>query len=95
MAKKLTNNIDKVSKNVFILAEDSNITPYQWDNMPEFVQNDEEPYACIEVEIRSPEDLPVLAKLLEQDSMNEKTKATWFPARDRFRNSNLRYFGSR
>lgn len=95
MAKKLTNNVDRVSKNVFVLAEESNETPYQWDNMPEFVQEDENPYACIEVEFRSMEDLHMFAKLVEQESMNEKTKATWFPARDRFRNSSLRYFGNK
>lgn len=95
MAKKLTNNIDKVSKNIFVLAEEKAETPYQWDNMPEFVQEDEEPYACIEVELRTKEDLAAFAKLIEQESINEKTKATWFPARDRFRNSALRYFGSK
>jgi hypothetical protein len=94
MAKKLTNNVDKISKNLFVRAEGLEETPYQWDSMPEFVQEDEEPYACIEVECRTKEDYDTLAKLLEQENINEKTKATWFPARDRFRNSSLRYFGS-
>jgi hypothetical protein len=93
MAKKLTNNIDKISKNLFVLVEEESVTPYQWDDMPEFVQNDLQPYATIDVEFRSKEDIEEFKKLMEQESINEKTKAIWFPARDRFRNSSYRYFG--
>jgi hypothetical protein len=94
MAKKITNNIDKISKNIFILSEGDDVTPYQWDHMPEFVQPDEEPYACIDVEFRTEEDFKEFNKLIEQENLNEKSKATWYPARDRFRNSSLRYFGT-
>ena len=66
MAKKLTNNIDKISKNLFVLAEEESVTPYQWDDMPEFVQNDLQPYATIDVEFRSKEDIEEFKKLMEQ-----------------------------
>jgi two-component SAPR family response regulator len=95
MSKKLTNNIDKISKNIFVLAEEEEKTPYQWDGMPEFVQEDMNPYATIEVEFRTEKDIDTFRKLMEQPSINEKTKAIWFPARDRFRNSSYRYFGTK
>ena len=95
MAKKLTSNVDKISKNLFILSEDEPVTPYHWDDMPEFVQPDMVPYATIDVEFRSREDMEAFTKLMEQPSINEKTKAIWFPARDRFRNSSYRWFGTK
>lgn len=94
MAKKITNNIDKVSKNVFVLAEGLEETPYLWDNMPEFISVDVEPYATIDVYVRSKEDMDKLGKLMEQE-FTEKTKFTWYPTRDRWRNSDLRCFGKK
>jgi len=54
-----------------------------------------DPYATIDVEFRSREDMEAFTKLMEQPSINEKTKAIWFPARDRFRNSSYRWFGTK
>lgn len=88
-----TSNKDNVSSNIFILSGDAEaVTPYGWDDMPEFVQEDEHPYAEIRVNIRTKEDLIQFAKIMEQDFINEKTKASWFPARDRRRNSLFRWF---
>lgn len=96
MGKKIVNNIDKVSKNIFLLAEDkiSEVTPYYWDNMPEFIQNDFHPYACIEVEIKTKEDFEEFIRIINDSSITEKTKAIWFPKKNRFENSSYRYFGT-
>jgi hypothetical protein len=84
-------NVDNVSNNLFILSGDEEErTPYDWDNMPEFVQDESEPYAKIVVRIRSEEDLKKFIELMDQP-ITPKTKSIWYPALDRFRNSLLRW----
>lgn len=84
-------NVDNVSNNLFILSgQDDERTPYDWDNMPEFVQDESEAYAKITVRIRSEEDLQEFIKLMDQN-ITPKTKSIWYPALDRFRNSLLRW----
>jgi hypothetical protein len=84
------NNIDKVSNNLFILAGEEDVkTPYDWDDMPEFVQDDNEAYAVIKVRIRNEEDLRAFAKLIDQPNVTSKTRGVWYPALDRNANSLL------
>lgn len=84
-------NVDNVSKNIFILSgQEDEKTPYDWDDMPEFVQEENEAYAKITVRIRNEEDLQEFIKLMDQN-ITPKTKSIWYPALDRFRNSLLRW----
>lgn len=84
-------NVDNVSNNLFILSgQEDERTPYDWDNMPEFVQDEKEAYAVIKVRIRNEEDLQEFIKLMDQN-ITPKTKSIWYPALDRFRNSLLRW----
>ena len=84
-------NVDNVSNNLFILSgQEDERTPYDWDDMPEFVQDEKEAYAVIKVRIRNEEDLQEFIKLMDQN-ITPKTKSIWYPALDRFRNSLLRW----
>jgi hypothetical protein len=62
----------------------------EWVDMPEFVQDKQEPYAKIILRVRNKEDLELLSKLLNQP-FTSKTKSAWFPAIVRGINSNKRY----
>ena len=84
-------NVDNVSKNIFILSgQEDEKTPYDWDDMRECIQEENEAYAKITVRIRSEEDLQEFIKLMDQN-ITPKTKSIWYPALDRFRNSLLRW----
>lgn len=84
-------NVDNVSNNLFILAgQEDERTPYDWDDMPEFVQEENEAFAKITVRIRSQEDLDKFIELMDQN-ITPKTKSIWYPALDRNRNSLLRW----
>jgi len=81
-----------MSNNLFVLTDqEEEKTPYDWDGMPEFVQEDNEAYAVINVRIRCEEDLREFAKLINQPSLSIKTKATWFPIRERSASSLSRW----
>ena len=85
-------NVDTASNNLFILAgEEDKRTPYDWDGMPEFVQEDVEAYAKITVRICDEADLKKFAEIMNQPSITTKTKAVWYPQLDRNRNSLLRW----
>ncbi len=84
-------NVDNVSNNLFILAgQEDERTPYDWDDMPEFVQEENEAFAKITVRLRSQEDLDKFIELMDQN-ITPKTKSIWYPALDRNRNSLLRW----
>lgn len=51
---------------------------YEWDGMPEFVQNKKEPYAKIIVRFESEEDLQEFARIIGQ-KLTKKTKSIWHP----------------
>ena len=75
-------NVDNVSNNLFILTgQEDERTPYDWDD---------EAYAKITVRIRDQEDLDEFIKLMGQ-TITPKTKAIWYPALDKKRNSLLRW----
>ena len=88
-----TNNLDKVSNNIFLMLDETDdTTPYDWDNMPEFVQEDKEVYDEVVVRFRNQEDLEEFAKLVNQPNLigkNKRKKSTYFPAVDRKANSLL------
>lgn len=87
------NNVDKVSSNIFmILDEDDNTTAYDWDDMPEFVQEDKNAYEEVTVRFRNKEDLEEFAKLVGQLNIvpkKKRKKSIWYPAVDRNANSLL------
>jgi hypothetical protein len=85
------NNIDDVSGNLFMRAGiEEQKTPYDWDGMPEFIQEDEHPFKVLTIRFDKEEHYLEFAKLIEQN-LSEKTKSIWFPSRDRFRNTLLRW----
>jgi len=90
-----TNNVDNVSQNIFyILDEDETPTPYEWDDMPEFVQEDLNEYDEVTIRFRNKEDLEEFAKLIGQPNIvpkKKRKKSTWYPAVDRKANS-LRFW---
>lgn len=70
--------------NLFVLTEQEELqTPYDWDEMPEFIQEDNEAYAVINVRFRCEEDLRKFANLLDQPSISKKTKSIWYPILER------------
>lgn len=62
----------------------------EWQNMPEFVQNNLEPFKSITVHFASEEDMLLFAKLVEQ-TITEITKSIWFPKAIIGKNKNRRY----
>ena len=52
-----TNNVDKVSNNIFMMLDGDDTTPYDWDDMPEFVQEKEEWHDEVSVRFKTQEDL--------------------------------------
>ena len=87
------NNVDKVSQNLFLILDDEdNTTPYDWDDMPEFVQEDKEAFEEVTVRFRCKEDLEGFAKLVDQLNIvppKKRKKSIWYPAIDRNANSLL------
>lgn len=50
----------------------------EWQNMPEFIQDDKEPIQSIVVSFEKREDVEEFAKLIGQ-KITYKTKSIWFP----------------
>ena len=62
----------------------------EWKNMPEFVQEKQEPYAKIIVRFETKEDLEEFSKLINQ-KLTQKTKSIWHPELQRGIHSAKRY----
>jgi len=62
----------------------------EWKNMPEFVQDKQEPYQTIIVRFRCKEDVEEFSKLIGQP-LTPKTKSIWHPALIRGINANKRW----
>ena len=62
----------------------------EWQNMPEFVQEKQEPYQTIIVRFRCKEDVEEFAKLIGQP-LTPKTKSIWHPVLVRGLNSHKRW----
>ena len=52
----------------------------EWIGMPEFLQGKQKPYSQVIVRFSSEKDLLEFSKLIDQ-SLTNKTKSIWFPAR--------------
>ena len=62
----------------------------EWQNMPEYVQEDLTPYRTINVRFRNAEDVVEFEKLMQQ-KITEKQKTLWFPFAEPRRASLYRY----
>jgi hypothetical protein len=62
----------------------------EWQDMPEFFQEDLTPYRVLNLRFRNEEDVQEFAKLIEQ-VITPKQKALWFPFAEFRRASHLRY----
>jgi hypothetical protein len=72
------------------LFEPSNPIFDEWKDMPEFVQEKQEPYAKIIVRFETKEDLEEFSKLINQ-KLTQKTKSIWHPELQRGIHSAKRY----
>jgi hypothetical protein len=103
--KKPVNNVNTVKNNLFILnGQEEYKTPYGWDGMPDYVQEDDPRMKdnLIEVyigtkedmeklaNIGTKEDMEKLAKMLDQ-TITDETKCLWHPFFSRDRNVNIRW----
>ena len=50
----------------------------EWKDMPEFIQEKQEPFAKIIIRFETKENLEEFAKLINQ-KLTKKTKSIWFP----------------
>lgn len=62
----------------------------EWQGMPEFVQNKEEPFAMVRVRFETKEDLEDFANLIGQ-KLTPKTKSIWHPEKQRVSKQRLRW----
>lgn len=62
----------------------------EWQNMPEYVQEDLTPFRTINVRFRNAEDVALFEKLMDQN-ITEKQKTLWFPFAEPRRASIFRY----
>jgi len=62
----------------------------EWIDMPEFVQNKQEPYSKIIFRFENEEDLQEFSELIGQP-LTSKTKSAWYPQLVRGKNSRKRY----
>lgn len=85
-------NVDNISNNLFILAgQEEERTPYDWDDMPEFVQPDKTDDIKIIVRFKTYEDVREFAAAIGQNNITDRTKSIWYPQLDRGKNSLLRW----
>ena len=62
-----------------------------WQDMPEFIQEKKEPYAKINFRFDTEEDLQAFCELIGQKLTN-KTKSSWFPFKERGKNTRGKYW---
>lgn len=62
----------------------------EWQDMPEFIQEDASPHQQIIISFRTEEDVQDFSKLIDQPLTN-RTKSAWYPTYDRERPSNFLY----
>ena len=62
----------------------------EWQDMPEFVQEQQKPFSKIIVRCETEEDLQEFAELIGQ-KLTPKTKSIWHPKLVRGKNANKRY----
>ena len=72
------------------LFESSNPIFDEWKDMPEFVQEKQEPYAKIIVRFANKEDLEEFSIMIQQ-KLTQKTKSIWHPELEKGIHSAKRY----
>lgn len=77
----------------FLFDVDTESIEKEWFDMPEFIQEEQAPYAYIIVKIDSQKNLEKFAKLMEQD-ISQKTKSIWYPKLIKNVIFNQRYVGT-
>lgn len=84
--------VDKSTLSDFIEDSDDIDSAWEkeWKGMPEFVQEQVEPYSKIIIRFESHDDLLEFGKLIGQHLTN-KTKSIWHPKIPRGLNANMRY----
>jgi len=76
----------------FLFETDDESAEAEWFDMPEFIQEEQAPYAYITVKIDSQKNLEKFAELMEQD-ISQKTKSIWYPKLVKNVIFNQRYVG--
>lgn len=62
----------------------------EWLDMPEFVQQKQEPYSKIIIRFETEDDLNDFAKLINQ-KLTKKTKSIWHPYKSHWGNNRMVY----
>lgn len=62
----------------------------EWDGMPEFIQEKQEPFSKIIVRFETEEDLKDFAKLIGQ-KLTSKTKSIWHPYKSHWHGEKIRW----
>ncbi len=65
-----------------ILPKDDEIWKKEWQNMPEFIQEDQKALFSLLVNFENIQDLYDFAKLIGQPRITYRTKSTWWPEKD-------------
>lgn len=63
-----------------VIVDSKGAAQAEWQQMPEFVQEKQEPYAQIVFRFETEEDLTEFAELIGQ-RLTPKTKSAWYPYR--------------
>ena len=69
---------NKIQQSLFGEGELLSREQEEWQDMHEFVQEEQQSYAKIIIRFRNKEDLQEFSKLIKQD-LNENTKSIWHP----------------
>lgn len=86
----------KDMNDLFVLtgqAEDKD--QYGWEGMPEFIQNDKDPYDEVTIRFRNQEDLEEFCRMIDQPNLSlpkKRKKNGWYPKHDRMANTLNRWF---
>ena len=72
------------------VIEDNTSWREEWRGMPEFVQNDEQPYRSLIVHFETQADVDIFSELINQN-ITDKTKSLWFPESTREKPSTQMY----
>lgn len=76
-------------KNVFCVAgEEEPVTPYEWDDMPEYISKNADAYCVLQVVVPDEESFNEFMGKMDQ-SYTEKTKSIYYPKQE---NEELKLF---
>jgi len=74
------------------MLDDNAVTDFasEWENMPEFVQENAEAYRTIKVHFEADRDVDLFSKLIGQ-KLTDKTKSIWYPPQEKNDTESKRY----